>query len=341
MRTASASAFARMLDWSPGGHLSSIYKLGVAVFSMASILCAEKVNWEPGKVISVEQVSTPAKTPGPECSKLPRGATPPAECRPANLKAQHFWRVTVEAGNQRYVVRPYRAPKFLDGLNQEGPNYVDPKLTAGSGVEVAVYTGGELIRLRTDHGDGLPASVESQETISREVVSGEAISKVNPPTPEVAVRAPAAPPTPTPAATSSARAVGAGQAEFRIVLLDNGDFTDLEVQESKLQDIGDGAALLSFAGDSSRAKVTSNKPVFMILGGSETGNPELSRLQVGRGTRELVYSQVRKKSASSVPVTVTKVSETLRRVTVSEPLAAGEYVFLAPGSNIAFLFSVR
>jgi hypothetical protein len=318
--------------------LLSIYKLSVAVFSMASLVCAEKANWEPGKVISVEQVSTPAKEPGPECSKLPRGATPPVQCRPASLKAQRFWRVTVETGNKRYVVRPYKAPKFLDALNQDGPNYVDPKLTAGSGIEVAVYSG-ENIRLRTDRGEGLPASVESEDIISKDVVS-----KVNPTPLEGLVRAQAAPPIPNTApvpAAASARSVETGQPEFRIVLLDNGDFIDLEVQEAKPQDIGDGAALFSFAGDSSRARVSSNKPVFMILGGSDAGMPELSRLQVGKGTRELVYSQIRKKSASSLPVTVTKVSDTLRRATVGEPLAAGEYVFVVPGFNRAFLFSVR
>jgi hypothetical protein len=240
-------------------------------------------------------------------------------------------------GNKRYVVRPYKAPKFLDGLNQDGPNYVDPKLTAGSGVEVAIYSG-ENIRLRTDQGEGLPASVESQENISNDVVS-----KVIPPTPVVAVRAPVAPQATTAAVPAAvpARAVEAGQPEFKIVLFDNGDFIDLEAQDTKPQDIGDGAALFSFAGDSSRARMSSTRPVFMILGGSDSGAPELSRLQVGKGTRELVYSQMRKKSASSLPVTMTKVSDTLRRVTVSEPLAAGEYVFLVPGFNRAFLFSVR
>jgi hypothetical protein len=175
--------------------------------------------------------------------------------------------------------------------------------------------------------------VESQENISNDVVS-----KVVPPTPAV-VRAPAT--TAAVPAAAPARAVEAGQPEFKIVLFDNGDFIDLEAQETKPQDIGDGAALFSFAGDSSRARMSSNKPVFMILGGIEAGTPELSRLQVGKGTRELVYSQIRKKSASSLSLTVTKVSDTLRRATVSEPLAAGEYVFLVPGFNRAFLFSVR
>jgi hypothetical protein len=109
----------------------------------------------------------------------------------------------------------------------------------------------------------------------------------------------------------------------------------------KSQDIGDGAALYSFAGDSSRARVNSNKPVFMVLGGSDAATPELSRLQVGKGTRELAYSSIRKKSASPVPITITKVSDTVRRITVSATLPAGEYVFLMPGSDRAFLFNLR
>jgi len=187
----------------------------------------------------------------------------------------------------------------------------------------------KIIRLRTDQGDGLPAAVDSQE-----IISGVVVSKAAPPQQEVAVRA-AAP------SIAQARAADPVQSEFKIVLLDNGDFIDLEGQELKAQDIGDGAALYSFVGDSSRVRVSSNKPVFMILGSGESSNPELSRLRVGKATRELVYSQIKKKSASAVPVTVTRVSDTLRRVTVNETLAAGEYVLIVPGSGRAFLFGLR
>jgi hypothetical protein len=300
----------------------------VAILSITSVAFAETALWEPGKVISVEQVSTPAKTPDPDCRNVPRGGTPPEHCRPAYLRAEQFWRVTVEAGNKRYVVRPYRAPKLIDTLSQDGPKYVDPKLTAGSAVEVAVYSS-KIIRLRADQGDGLPAAVDSQE-----IISGVVVSKAAPPQQEVAVRAAASP-------IAQASAADPVQSEFKIVLLDNGDFIDLEAQELKAQDIGDGAALYSFAGDSSRVRVSSNKPVFMILGASDATNSELSRLQVGKGTRELVYSQIRKKSASAVPVTVTRVSDTLRRVAVNEPLGAGEYVLIVPGSGRAFLFGLH
>lgn len=308
-----------------------IGRLVVASVFVTSLVLADSALWEPGKVVSIEQVSTPAKTPDADCRNVPRGGTPPEHCRPAYLRAEHFWRVTVEAGNKRYVVRPYRAPKLIDTLSQEGANYVDPKLTAGSAVEVAVYSS-KIIRLRTDQGDGVPAAVDSQE-----IISGVVASKAVPPQQEVAMRV-AAPPI---AAVAPARAVDPVQSDFKIVLFDSGDFIDLETQELKAQDIGDGAAIYSFAGDSSRARVSSNKPVFMILGGSDTSNPELSRLQIGKGTRELVYSQIRKKSASALPVTVTKVSDTLRRVSVNEPLGPGEYVFVVPGSGRGFLFGLR
>jgi hypothetical protein len=181
----------------------------------------------------------------------------------------------------------------------------------------------------------VPAAVDSQE-----IISGAVVSKPAPPQQEVVVRTPAPPIAPV-APLTPARAADPVPSEFRIVLLDNGDFIDLETQELKAQDIGDGAALYSFAGDSSRARVSSNKPVFMILGGSDATNPELSRLQVGKGTRELVYSQIRKKSASALAITMTRVSDTLRRVTVNEALAPGEYVFIVPGSGRAFLFDLR
>ena len=304
---------------------------------MASLVCAETAHWEPGKVVAVEPVSVPAKTPDPDCKAMPRGQTIPARCRPDSLRAQQYWNVTVEVGNKRYVVRQYRAPRFIDTLNQEGPFYIDPNLTAGMSVEVAVYPN-KTVRLRTDKSNGVAAMVDSDDVISRRRASGSrgCIATCS------AFGSPGGGSSPfcsTGCSTHPRRS--RFRTDSKIVLLHNGDFIDLEVQETKSQDIGDGAALYSFTGDSSRARVNSNKPVFMVLGGSDAGNPELSRLQVGKGTRELAYSSVRKKSASPVPVTVTKVSETLRRITVNTPLPAGEYVFLMPGSDRAFLFDLR
>ncbi len=109
-----------------------IRRLVVAVVSVTSLVWADSALWEPGKVVSVEQVSTPAKTPEPDCRNVPRGGTPPEHCRPAYLRAEHFWPLLVEAGNKRYVVRLYRAPKLIDTLSQDGPNYVDPKVTPDS-----------------------------------------------------------------------------------------------------------------------------------------------------------------------------------------------------------------
>jgi hypothetical protein len=276
-------------------------------------------------VLAIEPVVTPAKAPDASCRNVPRGETPPPRCRPDNLRGEQFWRVTIDVGNKRYVARPYRTPKFIDSLNQAGPVYVDPNLAVGASVEVAVYPN-QTIRIRTDQGDGLPASVDSVDQIGPAVTEVPTRAEPRPVTQSV--------PASSPRATS---AVSPGPS--KIVLLEGGDFIDLEVQELKAQDIGDGAVLFSFAGDSSQTRINTPKPVFLILGGNEA--VELSRLQVGKGTRQLVYSSTRKHSASAVAATVTPVSDTTRRLSPSELLAAGEYVLLLPDSGRAFLFSAH
>jgi len=301
--------------------LFSISRFGVILLSSASLWAAAEPLWEPGKVVAVEQVTSPAKEPDPSCRALPKGATPPPSCKPANLRAEQFWRVTVEAGNKRFVVRPYRAPKLLDSLNPEGTVYVDPNLTAASPVEVAVISS-KTVRLRTDKGQGIPAIVDSQELLS---------SSVAPPKAEV-------PPPPRPTTTAVVASAS------KVVLLENQDFRDLEVQEFKSQDIGDGAALYSFTGDSSPTRAGSKAPVFLVLAETEAamgGIVEVSRLQTGKGTRQLAYSLTKHHSASSLPITLTQASATVRRVSLSEPLAPGEYVVLLENSSRGFLFSVR
>jgi hypothetical protein len=42
-----------------------------------------------------------------------------------------------------------------------------------------------------------------------------------------------------------------------------------------------------------------------------------------------------------VPIVITRVSSTLRKFTVKDPLPPGEYVILLENSNPGFLFSVR
>ena len=74
---------------------------------------------------------------------------------------------------------------------------------------------------------------------------------------------------------------------------------------------------------------------------SAGGNVELSRLQVGKGTRQIAYSLTRNRSASSIPITVTQASATLRKVNVNDPLPSGEYVVLLEDSRRGFLFEVR
>ncbi|MBZ5677887.1 MAG: hypothetical protein LAP61_26870 [Acidobacteriia bacterium] len=299
-----------------------IGKLGVVLSAMASLCAAADTLWEPATVVAVEQVSTPAKEPDASCRSLPKGATPPARCRPSALRAEQFWRVTVDVGNKRFVVRPYRSAKLLDALNQDATDYVDPHLTPGAPIEGAVVSS-KTIRLRTDQGAGIPAIVDSQELLSTIQVTSKPES--------------APPPRP------QAFAAWAPSSD-KVVLLENSDFLDLETQEIKSQDIGDGAVLYSFAGASSPVRVASNKPVFLVMAESESasgGNMELSRLQVGQGARQMPYSLTRNRSASSLPITVTQPSVTLRKVNVRDPLPPGEYVILVENSNRGFLFEVR
>ena len=70
-------------------------------------------------------------------------------------------------------------------------------------------------------------------------------------------------------------------------------------------------------------------------------NLELSRLQIGKGTRQVAYSLAKNRSASSLPIVVTRMSATVRKVSVREPLAPGEYVLLLEKSSSGFLFGVR
>ena len=270
------------------------------LFAFASLTAsAQPPLFELGNVVAVEEVSVPAKAPGASCFSIPKGAAPPARCRASNLRAQQYWRVTVEVGNRRFVVRPYRAQNLLDALNQDAADYVDPKLTAASPIEVAIISS-KTVRLKTDRGQEMPAVVDSQELLSKT----EAPRKIT---------------------------------DSRVVLLENSDFHDLEVQEFKSQSIGDGAMVYSFAGAASLIRPASKTPVFVVLAGD--GNVELSRLQVGKGTRELAVT--RSRSASPVPIVMTQVSATLRKVTVKGPIPWGEYVTLLENSNTGFLFKVR
>jgi hypothetical protein len=282
----------------------------LVIASLVAGICSAADNplWEPAKVVAVEQVSIPAKEPDASCRAVPKGATPPARCRPSALRAEQFWRVTVDVGNKRFVVRPYRPAKLLDSLNQDATDYVDPHLTPGSTIEAAVVSS-KAIRIRTDQGQGIAAMVDSQQLLSTAEVQS----------------------SPAPV-TSGAK----------VVLLENSDFRDLEVQEYKSQDIGDGAVLYSFPGDASPVRAGSKTPVFLLLADGESAsaeNLELSRLQVGKGVREL--ASARNRSASSIPTTVTQVSATVRKVTVREPLPTGEYVVLLENSHRGFLFTIR
>ncbi len=302
----------------------SIGRFSFALLSFISVfasLCAaaDAPLWEPGKVVAVEQVSLPAKEPDPSCRSVPKGAVPPPRCRPSYLRAVRFWNVTVDVGNKRFVVRPVPPPGSLYLLSQGGTEYVDPQLTAPSAVEVAIIST-KSVRLKADGGKEIFAMVESQKLLS----TPEVPPKVDPP------------PPPRPQAIAPATSTS------KVVLLENSDFVELEVQEIKSQDIGDGAVLYSFTGDSSPARVGSSTPVFLVTADDAAGgNVELSRLQVGQGTRQMAYSLTKNRSASSIPITVAQVSATLRKVNVQEPLSPGQYVVLLENSNRGFLFAVR
>lgn len=277
----------------------------IILFGLASLTAsAQAPLWELGKVVSVEEVSVPAKAADPSCLAVPKGAVPPARCRASNLRAQQYWRLTLEVGNRRFVVRPYRAQNLLDALNQDAADYVDPKLTAASPIEVAIISS-KTVRLKTDRGQEMPAIVDSQELLSKQ----DLLSK------QQVLSTTVAPPPPV--------SVGS-----KIVLLENSDFRDLEVQDLKLH---------SFAGDVSPIRSASKTPVFVVL--DSGGDVELLRLQVGKGMRELPVTETH--LASSLPIVVTQVSATLRKFTVKDPLPAGEYVVVLENFDRGFLFSVR
>ena len=172
------------------------------------------------------------------------------------------------------------------------------------------------VRLRTDAGREIFAMVESQTLLST--------PEAPPPRPQVAASV-------TPSTS-------------KVVLLENSNFRELEVQEFTSQDIGDGAELYSFTGDSSPIRAGSNPPVFLLLADSGDAMPrnlELSRLQIGQGARQLVTSPAKNHSATALPILTTQAFATVRRLTVRDPLPPGEYVVLIENSHRGFLFAVH
>jgi hypothetical protein len=213
---------------------------------------------------------------------------------------------------------------LLNSLNKAATVFVDPNLSASAPVEVAVVSS-KAARLRADKGQGIPAILDSQELLSSS------------PAREVPLKSePSAPPRPKAAVSYTS--------STKVVLLENSDFIDMEAQEIRSQDIGDGAVFYSFTGDASPTRPGSKTPVFLVLAEGEAaagGDLEVSRLQVGKGTRQMAYSLTKKHSASSVPISVTQVSATLQKIAIREPLPPGEYVILLEKSSRGFLFSLR
>ena len=227
----------------------------------------------------------------------------------------------MDVGNKRFVVRPYRAAKLLDALNQDGTDYVDPHLTPGSPLEAAIVST-KSIRIRTDQGQGIPAIVDSQELRSA---------------PEVAPRAD----VPQPVRQSVTPSVAPGS---KVVLIENSDFVELEVQEARSQDIGDGAAVDSFTGTASPGP-SRIKPARLSRARGKRfrsgGKCRTIASPSGQGTRQIAYSLTKNRSASSIPISITPVSATVRRINVRDPLPPGEYVVLLENSHRGFLFEVQ
>ena len=226
-----------------------------------------------------------------------------------------------DMGNKRFVVRPYRAPNLLDALNQDAPDYVDPQLTPASSLEAAVVSS-KTIRLRTDQG-GDPAIVDSQELLSRPVPK----LYVDPP-------APRSPQANVPVKSAS-----------KVVLLDNSDFVDLEVQEDPVPGYWRWRrALFVHRRRFPRFEPVPTSPSSSCWPIARRPCPRMSNSRACRsaeGSRQLAYSLAKKRSASSLPITMTQVSTTLRKLSVAEPLPPGEYVVLLDNSNRGFLFEVH
>jgi hypothetical protein len=89
--------------------------------------------------------------------------------------------------------------------------------------------------------------------------------------------------------------------------------------------------------------LASNHPVFLVLAEHEgaIGSVELSRLQIAKGSRQMAYSALKSRSASSISINIADASPTVRKIKVNEPLAPGEYVLMIENSNHGFLFAVR
>src|SRR5215472_9190162 len=134
-------------------------RLAVALPALCALCyAADSLVWEPARVTDVQKTVVPAREPDASCNATPRGTTPPPQCRPQNLRAQTYWRMTIETGSRRMVVRPYKQPT-LGILNENGVTYLDPMLAAGATVEVAIVAKNTL-RYRTDLGQGNTAQID-------------------------------------------------------------------------------------------------------------------------------------------------------------------------------------
>ena len=112
-----------------------------------------------------------------------------------------------------------------------------------------------------------------------------------------------------------------------------------EAKEDKRKD----ETIYSISGASSPAKTPMAEPIFLFL--SEKHQPEaleLYQLEVKGGSRQVVISEKKKKSARPIRLSLTRVADRLYRIEVNEGMGLenGQYSLTPSGSNEVFCFEV-
>jgi hypothetical protein len=96
------------------------------------------------------------------------------------------------------------------------------------------------------------------------------------------------------------------------------------------------------AGAASPARTPMAEPIFLLK--SENIAPEkleLYRLELKRGSRQIAFSQKKKKkNPRPLRLSISRLAEDLYRLEANEPLENGEYSLTPAGSNQVFCFQV-
>jgi hypothetical protein len=96
------------------------------------------------------------------------------------------------------------------------------------------------------------------------------------------------------------------------------------------------------AGAASPARTPMAEPIFLLK--SENIAPEkleLYRLELKRGSRQIAFSQKKKKkNPRPLRLSISRLADDLYRLEANEPLENGEYSLTPAGSNQVFCFQV-